>query len=59
MMPNLNIIFEGLSKSSKHTWSLTKYQDRIKDLGVRIPDLMINRIREHLELPEIYGKEPE
>lgn len=56
LRPNLYILFDGLTKSSRHTWSLQKYQDRLKDLGVRIPDSMINRIREHLEQDHVFQR---
>ncbi|MBI3396680.1 MAG: hypothetical protein HY042_12650 [Spirochaetia bacterium] len=53
LQPSLWILFDGLIKSSRHTWSLRKYQDRLRDFGVRIPASIITRIRSHLDQQEI------
>jgi hypothetical protein len=49
MRPHLFTIFDGLCKSSPHTYSLEKYQQRLRDIDVTIPASITERIRRHLE----------
>jgi len=49
MQPYLWTLFDELLKSSKHNYSLHKYQERLHQLGIRIPGSMMERIRGHLE----------
>ncbi|MBL8019338.1 MAG: hypothetical protein JNM27_06715 [Leptospirales bacterium] len=49
MKPYLWSLFDELVKSSKHNYSIQKYQERLTQLGVRIPPSMMSTIRVHLD----------
>jgi hypothetical protein len=49
MKPYLWTLFDELVKSSKHNYSLMKYQDRLSQLGIGIPQSILGRIRGHLD----------
>ncbi|MCB1165925.1 MAG: hypothetical protein KDK37_09870 [Leptospiraceae bacterium] len=49
----LNAVFDGLNRWSPHSLSFSKYRSRLTDLGVRIPDSMLQKIRSHLD----FGKD--
>ncbi|MBI39737.1 MAG: hypothetical protein CMF59_09060 [Leptospiraceae bacterium] len=44
----LAAVFDGLNRWSPHSISFSKYKSRLEDLGVRIPDSMLEKIRSHL-----------
>tara|TARA_Y100001937_G_scaffold90686_1_gene122767 strand:+ start:72804 stop:73502 length:699 start_codon:yes stop_codon:yes gene_type:complete len=44
----LGAVFDGLNRWSPHSISFSKYKSRLEDLGVRIPDSMLEKIRSHL-----------
>lgn len=44
----LAAVFDGLNRWSPHSISFSKYRSRLQDLGVRIPDSMLEKIRSHL-----------
>lgn len=48
MRPYLWTLFDELVRSSKHSFSLHKYQDRLKQLGVHIPESILKSIHGHL-----------
>lgn len=54
LQPALWTIFDGLSRSSSHSWSLRKYRERVEDIGVRLPEPIIQRIQEHLHLGSLH-----
>ncbi len=46
--PHLFPVFDILGRNSRHSMSMKKYQERIRDLGVSIPSPILERIQEHL-----------
>lgn len=48
MRPHLYTIFDSLIRSAPHTHSMEKYQQRLRDIDVKIPGSITERIKQHL-----------
>jgi hypothetical protein len=49
MRPRLRELFDGLCATSKHHLSFNKYQERLAQMGIRLPGIMRAIIRRHQE----------